>query len=79
MLVVKSCVELLRLCGINTLVVVSDTPAFRLRDHKLPTTKNIRTCNRSVCEENLDESFERLSSRFILKKLDYSLSIPIAG
>ena len=44
MLVVKSCVELLRSCGINNLVAVSDNPAFCL-DYKLPTTLNIRTCN----------------------------------
>ena len=42
MLVVKSCVELLRSCGINIRVVFSNIPAFCL-DHKLPTTKNNRT------------------------------------
>ena len=39
-LVVKSCVELLRSCGINILVVFSDIPVFCL-DYKLPTTLNI--------------------------------------
>ena len=46
-LVVKSCVELLRSCGINILVVFSDIPVFWL-DNKLPTTKNIRTRNTLV-------------------------------
>ena len=41
---VKSCVELLRSCGINILVVVSDILCV-LIDCKLSTTKNIRTCN----------------------------------
>ena len=36
----KSCVELLRSCGINILVVFSDIPVFSL-DYKLPTTLNI--------------------------------------
>ena len=36
-LVVKSCVELLHLSGINILVVFSDIPVFCL-DSKLPTT-----------------------------------------
>ena len=40
MLVVKSCVEILRSCGINILVVFSDIPEFCF-DYKLPTTKNI--------------------------------------
>ena len=40
MLVVKSCVELLRSCGINNLVAGSDIPAFCL-DFKLPSTSNI--------------------------------------
>ena len=44
-LVVKSCVELPRSCGINILVVFSDIPAFCL-DNKSPTTKNIWTRNR---------------------------------
>ena len=44
MLVVKSCVELLRSCGINILVVFTDIPAFCF-DYKLPTSKNIRTRN----------------------------------
>ena len=48
MLAVKSCVELLRSCGINILVVFSDIPAFCL-DYKLPTTKNIRTRNKVLC------------------------------
>ena len=39
----KSCVELLRSCRINILVVLSDIPEFCL-DYKLPITKNIRTC-----------------------------------
>ena len=47
MLVVKSCVELLRSCGINILVVFSDIPEFCL-DYKLPTTKNIRTRNNKL-------------------------------
>ena len=37
MLVVKSCVELLRSCGLNSLVAVSENPAFCM-DFKLPTT-----------------------------------------
>ena len=44
MLVVKSCEELLRSCGINILVVFTNIPVFCL-DYKLPTTKNIRTRN----------------------------------
>ena len=40
MLVEKSCVEILRSCGINILVVFSDIPEFCF-DYKLPTTKNI--------------------------------------
>ena len=36
------------------------------------------SCFRSVCEENLDESFERLVVLYG-KQLDYSLSISIAG
>ena len=40
MLVVKFCEELLRSCGINNFVAVSDIPAFCL-DNKLPTTSNI--------------------------------------
>ena len=36
----KSCVELLRSCGINILVVFSDIPVFSL-DYKLPATLNI--------------------------------------
>ena len=43
-LVVKSCVELLRSCGINILVVFSDIPVFWL-DNKLPTTLKHRTRN----------------------------------
>ena len=43
-LVVKSCVELLRSCGINIQVVFSDIPAFWL-DNKLPTTLKHRTRN----------------------------------
>ena len=42
--VLKSCVELLRSCGISNLVAVSENPAFCL-DYKLPTTLNIRTYN----------------------------------
>ena len=40
MLVEKSCVEILHLCGIYILVVFSDISEFSL-DYKLPTTKNI--------------------------------------
>ena len=40
----KSCVELLRSCGITILVVFSEIPEFCL-DYKLPATKNIRTSN----------------------------------
>ena len=40
----KSCVELLRSCGINILVVFSDIPVFCL-DYKLPTTLKHRTRN----------------------------------
>ena len=42
--VLKSCVELLRSCGISNLVAVSENPAFCL-DYKLPTTLNIQTYN----------------------------------
>ena len=38
---VKSCVEILRLCGINILVVFSDIPEFCF-DYNLPSTKNIK-------------------------------------
>ena len=54
MLVVKSCVELLRSCGINNLVAVSDNPAFCL-DYKLPTTLNIRTCDRWQFANKLED------------------------
>ena len=40
MLVVKFCEKLLRSCGINNFVAVSDIPAFCL-DNKLPTTSNM--------------------------------------
>ena len=39
--------ELLRSCGINNLVAVSENPAF-CADYKLPTTLNIRTCNNII-------------------------------
>ena len=46
-LVVNSCVELLRSCGINILVVFSDIPVFWL-DNKLPTTLKHRTLNNNI-------------------------------
>ena len=48
MLVVKSCVEILRSCGINNLVVVSDISAFCL-DYKLPSTLNIELATLEAC------------------------------
>ena len=51
----KSCVELLRSCGINILVVFSDIPVFRL-DDKLPTTLKHRTRNTiivEICDEKM--------------------------
>ena len=47
-----SCVELLRSCGTNNLVAVSDIPVFCL-DYKLPTTLNIRTCNSDISVPNM--------------------------
>ena len=46
-LAVESCLELLRSCGINILVVFSDIPVFWL-DNKLPTTLKHRTRNTLV-------------------------------
>ena len=51
-LVVKSCVELLRSCGINILAVFSDIPVFWL-DNKLPTTLKHRTRNNELRNEHV--------------------------
>ena len=44
----KPCVELLRSCGINILVVFSDIPVFVL-DNKLPPTLNIELVTLGTC------------------------------
>ena len=81
MLVVKSCVEILRSCGINILVVFSDIPEFCL-DYKLPTTKNVELATeffwlfyvseRTCCEKNI--LFFSLNSFFVLLCLTSGVS-----
>ena len=48
MLVVKSCVELLSLCGLNNLVVFLHRCVL-IRLQTIPTTKNIRSATLGAC------------------------------